>query len=122
MKDIKDMIYNSIQKKYDILSKRFTLLEKDHTNLIKENHDLIKKKKEDEKTIQNLGGDAANPFVLFPETVEIYKTAQKAKAEHVKKHRDNQAKREKENPALAKKLQSFLKGEQLFRLRLLIVQ
>lgn len=62
------------------------------------------------KTIANLGGDGENPFVIFPETAEIYAEAHKAKAEYVKGQRKTQAAWEKENPELAQKLQSYLSG------------
>ncbi len=64
-----------------------------------------------EKTIQNLGGNPENPFVIFPEVEELYA---KRKAELVKiaaEKKAQQAAWEKENPELAKKLTSFFSKE-----------
>jgi transketolase len=63
------------------------------------------------KTIENLGGDANNPFVIFAETAAIYADAHKTKSEYVKKQRNIQAEWEKANPELAKKLHAFLNGD-----------
>ncbi|MBI9069922.1 MAG: transketolase [Salinivirgaceae bacterium] len=63
------------------------------------------------KTIENLGGNSENPFVIFPEVEELYKDAHATKLAYVKEHNATQAKWEKENPELAKKLTSFLNGE-----------
>ncbi len=64
-----------------------------------------------EKTIENLGGDPQNPFVIFPEVAELYaKTREKNKAlasfrktqQHEWKHK---------YPELSARLNSYLKGE-----------
>jgi transketolase len=63
-----------------------------------------------EKTIQNLGGDPENPFVIFPEVQSLYNKvlAEKAKAAAAKKQQ--QAEWAKSNPELASKLNQFLSG------------
>ncbi len=62
------------------------------------------------KTIENLGGNAENPFTIFEEVAELYKKAQAAKSEWVKKHKETEAKWRKSNPDLAVKLDYFLSG------------
>lgn len=63
------------------------------------------------KTIANLGGDAENPFQIFPEVKELYA---KRRAELIKwagtknNEEDNWA---EANPALAEKLERFLSGQ-----------
>ncbi len=64
-----------------------------------------------EKTIQNLGGDSNNPFVVFDEANQTYADANKIKADYTKKHRQIQARWENENPEKAKKLHSYLNNE-----------
>lgn len=64
-----------------------------------------------EKTIQNLGGDPENPFVIFPEVEEYYKEVIKKKKEQVTTKKSAQKKWEEENPELAIKLKSFFEGE-----------
>ncbi|MGC9344132.1 MAG: transketolase family protein, partial [Bacteroidales bacterium] len=64
-----------------------------------------------EKTIQNLGGDPENPFVIFPEVEEYYKEVIKKKKEQVATKKSAQKKWEEENPELAIKLKSFFEGE-----------
>ncbi len=63
------------------------------------------------KTIQNLGGNAESPFVIFDEVAQAYAEAHKEKSAYVSEHRMKQTAWEKENPELAKKLQSYLNGE-----------
>jgi transketolase len=64
-----------------------------------------------EKTIENLGGDASDPFKIFPEVAEYYKTAleNKRKAAQVKKAEET--KWRQANRELAVKLDKFLSGE-----------
>jgi transketolase len=64
-----------------------------------------------EKTIANLGGDAQNPFVIFPEVAEYYNKVkqEKTKAAATKKAAQNEW--AKANPALASKLNNFLTGK-----------
>jgi len=64
-----------------------------------------------EKTISHLGGDPANPFVIFPEVKEAYAKMLEKKRELVEEKKAAQAKWASENPVLAQKYQSFLSGE-----------
>lgn len=64
-----------------------------------------------EKSIENLGGDPANPFVVFPEVEEFYKELLKQKAAHAKAQKAAEEKWAKENPELSKKLQQFFSGK-----------
>lgn len=63
-----------------------------------------------EKTIENLGGDPTNPFVIFPEVKELY-AKRKAELEEIvaKKHAEKQA-WAKQNPELAEKMQKWFSG------------
>lgn len=63
------------------------------------------------KTVENLGGDAENPFTLFPETKELYAEANAKKAAYVAEKRAEFDKWSKENTELATKLASFLSGD-----------
>ncbi|HAM98150.1 MAG TPA: transketolase [Marinilabiliales bacterium] len=62
------------------------------------------------KTIQNLGGNPDNPFMISDEVVELYKTAHAAKTGQVKAHKEKEAAWRKEHPELASKLDFFLSG------------
>ncbi len=64
-----------------------------------------------EKSIKNLGGDPGDPFKLFPEVEEYMKEVISKKKEIVKSRKAKQEKWEKENPELAKKLNSFFESE-----------
>jgi len=64
-----------------------------------------------EKTIENLGGDSSNPFKIFSEVSDYYKQVNEEKAKYAKIRKEEQAKWEKENPELAKKLKTFLSGD-----------
>jgi len=64
-----------------------------------------------EKSISNLGGDPAKPFVIFPEVQEAYQEMLDKKRKLVAEKKAAQAAWEKANPALAKKYQAFLSGE-----------
>jgi transketolase len=64
-----------------------------------------------EKTIENLGGDPQNPFVIFPEVAEYLKTVCDERAKAVAEKRAQQAEWEKKNPELAAKLKTFVSGE-----------
>ena len=59
------------------------------------------------KTIKNLGGNPENPFVIFPEVAGLYAARKKELETIVAKKKAQQTQWESENPALAKKLQSF---------------
>ena len=64
-----------------------------------------------EKSIANLGGNPADPFVIFPEVAELYA---KAKAEKLRETATRKAKQQEwasANPELAKKLDRFLSGK-----------
>ncbi len=63
------------------------------------------------KTIANLGGDPENPFVIFPETEELYdKRIETLTAWANEKNKEEDA-WAAANPALAAKLEKFLSGE-----------
>jgi len=64
-----------------------------------------------EKTIKNLGGDPANPFVIFSEVKELYNQVLNAKRKAVAAKKAEQKKWEASNPDLAKKLNFFLSGK-----------
>jgi len=63
-----------------------------------------------EKSIENLGGDPKNPFVIFPEVADYFKKAHEAKAKYAAAKRAEQAAWEKANPELAAKLATFVSG------------
>ena len=64
-----------------------------------------------EKSIANLGGDPENPFVIFPEVEAYYQTVRANKIAQAAAKKAEQAKWEKENPALADKLALFISGK-----------
>ncbi len=64
-----------------------------------------------EKSIANLGGDPENPFVIFPEVMEKYEKILEKKRKLAAEKKAIHATREKSNPKLAVKLNSFLSGE-----------
>jgi transketolase len=64
-----------------------------------------------EKTIQNLGGNPENPFVIFPEVEELYAKRQAELVKIAAEKKAQQAAWEKENPELAKKLAKFFSKE-----------
>jgi transketolase len=64
-----------------------------------------------EKTVQNLGGDAANPFAVFSEVSAHFGRVRAEKSAAAKKHQDAQAAWGKANAALASKLKGFLSGQ-----------
>jgi transketolase len=63
-----------------------------------------------EKTIENLGGDPKNPFVIFPEVQELY-AKRKAELKEItaKKYAEKEA-WAKQNPELADKMQKWFSG------------
>ena len=63
-----------------------------------------------DKTIENLGGDPKNPFVIFPEVQELY-NKRKAELKEIvaKKHAAKEA-WAKQNPELADKMQKWFSG------------
>ncbi len=64
-----------------------------------------------EASVANLGGDPANPFVIFPEVQEAYEKVLERKRAEVAEKRARQRAWEKENPELAAKLAGFLSGK-----------
>jgi transketolase len=64
-----------------------------------------------EKTIQNLGGDPANPFMIFEDVKEYWDKINKNKAQNAKERKERQAQWETENPELARKLKQFISGQ-----------
>ncbi len=63
-----------------------------------------------DNTIRRLGGDPQNPFVVFPDVQEYYRNIlqEKTKSAHARKLK--QMDWEKQNPAAAKKLKSYMFG------------
>ncbi len=64
-----------------------------------------------EKTIENLGGDPQNPFVIFPDVASFYKDVLKKKSEAAKARKEEEKRWAKENPVLAQKLEMFFSGK-----------
>ncbi len=64
-----------------------------------------------EKSIEHLGGNPANAFVIFPEVADFYGNSVKRKTQEAAARKTTQASWEKENPALAAKLEQFLSGK-----------
>ena len=63
-----------------------------------------------EKTIENLGGNPADPFVVFPEVAGLYAKARDRKIQEAAARKELQKEWEKKEPLLAAKLESFLSG------------
>lgn len=64
-----------------------------------------------EKTIENLGGDAQNPFVIFPEVQDFYAKVLEEKRTYAQKKKAEQAAWEKAHPELAAKFHKYMSGE-----------
>ncbi len=64
-----------------------------------------------EKTIANLGGDPADPFIIFPEIQERYAEVLNAKRRVVAEKRKLQAEWEAAHPDKALRLKAFLEGD-----------
>ncbi len=64
-----------------------------------------------EKTVEGLGGNAANPFQIFPEVAEHYAAVLEQKRAAAKKRKAAFKSWSKENPALAEKYAFFLTGK-----------
>ncbi len=62
------------------------------------------------KTVENLGGDPEDPFMIFPEVSEYYSKILKEKRKYAEWKKEEQTKWEKENPVLAEKLDDFFSG------------
>lgn len=63
------------------------------------------------KTIENLGGDSENPFVVFEEVKETYAQRAKELIDNAAHKKAGQATWEAANPELAKKLATFFSNE-----------
>lgn len=63
------------------------------------------------KTVENLGGNPENPFVIFPEVAQLYAKVKESNLKAAAERREKQAAWEKSNPDLAKKLHQFLSGK-----------
>jgi transketolase len=63
------------------------------------------------KTVANLGGDPADPFVIFPDVAEYYEQVRKVKKEQAAAAREKEADWRKTNPEPAKKLSSYSAGD-----------
>ncbi len=63
-----------------------------------------------EKSIENLGGNANKPFVIFPEVEAYWKKVLADKLQQAKEKKEAQKKWESENPGLAAKLKDFYSG------------
>lgn len=64
-----------------------------------------------EKTIENLGGDLQNPFVLFPETKELYAARREELRRIVAERKAEQAAWEKAHPEQAEELRKYFANE-----------
>ena len=62
-------------------------------------------------TIKNLGGDAENPFQIFPEVTELFAERAEALRAEMVERKKVEAEWRHANPALAIKLDSFLSGK-----------
>ena len=63
------------------------------------------------KTIENLGGDAENPFRVFDEVSALYASRKQELISAAKVKKEQQKEWEKKNPELAAKLKKFFSGE-----------
>jgi transketolase len=63
------------------------------------------------KTIVHLGGDPANPFVVFPEVAEFYNQVRVDKTRQAKAAKEQALTWQKANPELAKKRMSYIAGD-----------
>jgi transketolase len=64
-----------------------------------------------EKTVENLGGDAKNPFVIFPDVAEAWKKSLDSKRAAAAARKKLQAEWEKANPEKAERLCNYLNGK-----------
>jgi transketolase len=62
------------------------------------------------KTIARLGGDPANPFVVFPEVAQYYSKVRTEKIRTAKAAKEKAMAWEKENPELARRFSSYAAG------------
>jgi transketolase len=61
--------------------------------------------------VENLGGNPAQPFAVFPEVSRMFARVARQKSAEAQAHRAVQAQWEAGNPELAAKLQQFISGE-----------
>jgi transketolase len=64
-----------------------------------------------EKSIENLSGNPADPFVIFPEVAEYYKEVLQKKAADAKVRKEEEKKWASDNTELAKKLERYFSGK-----------
>lgn len=64
-----------------------------------------------EKSVENLGGNPADPFVIFPEVAEYYKEVLQKKIAASKIRKEEEKKWAAEHPDLSKKLDLFFSGK-----------
>ena len=62
-------------------------------------------------TVANLGGDPENPFVIFPESAEVYAARREELREIIKARKATEQEWRSQNAAQALKLDMFLNGE-----------
>lgn len=62
-------------------------------------------------TIENLGGNADDPFAIFPESKELYEKRAAELRKWAAGMKETEAKWRRENPALGEKLNGFLSGK-----------
>ncbi len=62
------------------------------------------------KTVENLGGDPDNPFMIFPEVSEFYSKVLKEKREYAEWKKEEQARWEKANPELSEQWNRYFSG------------
>ncbi|MBW6492069.1 MAG: transketolase [Lentimicrobium sp.] len=62
------------------------------------------------KSIENLGGNPDDPFVIFPEVSDLYAKSAQLKASDAKERRNQETAWANSNPGLAAKLRQFLSG------------
>ena len=62
------------------------------------------------KTVERLGADPANPFIIFPEVAALYETVKKQKIQVAKASKEQQTAWEKANPEPAKTLARYIGG------------
>ena len=62
-------------------------------------------------TVRNLGGDPENPFVVFPESAEVYAARREQLREIIKERKAVEQEWRSQNAALSLKLDMFLNGE-----------
>lgn len=64
-----------------------------------------------EKSIENLGGNPSDPFVIFDEVAEYYKEILDKKIREARKRKEEEKAWAAQNPELAKKLEYFFSGK-----------